>query len=71
MQTTAFWSTQLTTQELNLPSTQDSLKQHVLRPVYQAAFILAQSLIPVQNLQSPDEWGWNKQRNNSLSCWMM
>ena len=31
-----------------LPPTQDSLKQHVCRIIYQAVFVWAQSLIPMQ-----------------------
>ena len=38
----------------NLPRTQDSLKQHVLIAVYQAAFVWSQSLMPMQNRPSPD-----------------
>ena len=54
----------------NLPHTQDSLKQRVLRAVYQAAFVWSRSLIPMHNHPSPVELGWNKQRTNFVSCWM-
>ena len=54
----------------NLLPTQDSLKQRVLRAVYQAAFVWALLLIPIQNLPILDEWGWNKQGNNFMPCWM-
>ena len=54
----------------NLPHTQDSLKQHVLRAVCQAAFVWARSLKPTQNPPSPNELGWNKQGNNFMPCWM-
>ena len=53
-----------------LPRTQDSLKQHVLRAVYQAAFAWAPLLISMQNRPSPDEWGSKKQGNNFVPCWM-
>ena len=38
--------------------------------MYQAAFVWTQSLIPMQNLPSPDEWGWNKQGNSFVACCM-
>ena len=39
----------------NLLPIQGSLKQHVLRAVYQAVFVRAQLLIPMQNFPIPDE----------------
>ena len=69
MQTTVFCLIRLTTWE-NLPHAQDSLKQHVLRATHQAAFVWAQSLMPMYNLSSPDKWGWNKQGNSFLACCM-
>ena len=63
MQMTAFPSIQPTTQELT--SHQYSLKQHVPRAMYQAAFGWAQSIIPMQNPPSQDKWGWKKE---IISC---
>ena len=65
--------TQYGQQLKNLTPTQVSLKQHILRAVYQAAFVWAQSMIPMQNLASPDEQGlgWNKEGSNFVLCWMM
>ena len=49
MQIATFRSIRPATQK-NLPPTQDSLEQHVLRAVYQATFVWIQSLIPMENL---------------------
>ena len=35
-----------------------------------SSVVWARLLIPMQNLPSPDEWGWNKQRNNFVPCQM-
>ncbi|XP_048003917.1 uncharacterized protein LOC125240114 [Leguminivora glycinivorella] len=44
----------------NLPPTQDSLKQHILRAVYQGGHVWGQLLVPQQNLPCPSDWGWTK-----------
>ena len=41
----------------NLPPTSDSLLQHIKRTCYQA-YVWKKSLEPIQNLQPPDQHGW-------------
>ena len=44
----------------SIPPTEDSLKQHCLRAVYQAGYVWGQALKPYVDLSSPSEWGWIK-----------
>jgi hypothetical protein len=48
----------------NIPPTQDALKHHTLRSVYQAGYVWGQCLEPNPSLPSPDEWGWKKSETN-------
>ena len=51
----------------NIPPTQEALKQHVKRAVYQAGYIWGQSLIGVPEMPSPSSWGW--ERADEQSPW--
>ena len=42
----------------NIPPTQAALEQHILRAAYQAGQVWGRALTPVQELPSPEKWGW-------------
>ena len=50
-----------------LPPTQDALIQHTKTAAYQAGHCWAQMMIPVTELPSPHEWGWNKNPSGGWS----
>ena len=53
----------------NLPPTQDALLQHARRAVFQEN-IWTTSLQNIQNVPTPEDWGWRKQENNWKPIWM-
>lgn len=48
----------------NIPPTEASFQQHLLRTVYQGVHVWGQTMVPIQNLPSPADWGWEKGLNN-------
>ena len=47
-------------QLMDSPPTQAALILHIKRATYQAGHCWAQMTTAVQNLPSPNDWGWNK-----------
>lgn len=54
----------------DIPPTQDALRQHLLRAVYQGGFVWAQALVPMQTLPEPSDWGWLLVENQWEPRWM-
>ena len=50
-----------------IPPTEAALVEHIKRAAYQGGHCWGQSLIPIQNLPSPADWGWIK---DSDGQWM-
>ena len=49
------------TQNIELvPPSQCALRQHLLRALFQGAIVWGQTLTPMPNIPSPEEWGWKK-----------
>ena len=46
-----------------IPPTQGALVQHIVRAVFQAAYIWGQALHVQQEVPSPTEWGWKESEN--------
>ena len=44
----------------NIPPTQNALKQHLKRAIYQAGYIWAKALEPKLIPPSPKDWGWQE-----------
>jgi hypothetical protein len=53
----------------NIPPTENALKQHIKRAVYQAGYVWYQSLQKVQSLPCPSEWGWKSVDGNWTPLW--
>ena len=53
----------------NLPPTQDALLQHARRAVFQTN-IWTTSLQNIQDIPTPEDWGWRKQENSWKPIWM-
>ena len=53
----------------NIPPTENALKQHIKRAVYQAGYVWYQSLQKVQSLPCPSEWGWKSEDGNWTPLW--
>ena len=53
----------------NLPPTQDALLQHARRAVFQTN-IWTSSLQNIQDIPTPEDWGWRKQENSWKPIWM-
>ena len=53
----------------NVPPTEDALKQHIKRAVYQAGYVWKQSLQKFQHLPSPSEWGWTFKDEHWTPVW--
>uniref|UniRef100_A0A7M5XM76 AWS domain-containing protein n=2 Tax=Clytia hemisphaerica TaxID=252671 RepID=A0A7M5XM76_9CNID len=52
-----------------IPPTQDALFEQVKRMVYQGGYCWGQSIVPVQDLPKPENWGWNDNGNKYDVKW--
>ena len=52
-----------------IPPSRDALYEHLKRAVYQGCFCWGQSLISIQALPSPTEWGWKLEREKYCVNW--
>ena len=52
-----------------LPPTRDALLQHVFRSAYQAGYVWSQSMLPMQQLPVPEQWGWKKDDEKFIPFW--
>lgn len=48
----------------HIPPTKAALLEHAKRSTYQAGYVWGRSLEPMQNLPSPNDWGWTRDANN-------
>ena len=49
----------------HIPPTQTALLEHTKRTIYQGSHVWGETLVPLQNLPSPGEWGWQQDDNNN------
>ncbi len=52
----------------NLPPTQEALKQHTRRAIYQA-YCWNRALLAQQELPNPADWGWKKENSTGWEPW--
>ena len=52
-----------------IPTTQGALTQHVRRAVYQAGYVWSQSLVKIQSLPPPSDWGWSLTAGEWIPFW--
>ena len=52
-----------------IPPTSAALYKHVLRAAYIAGYYWGQSLLRLQNLPSPEEWGWKLVNDRYIPAW--
>ncbi len=53
----------------NIPPTEAALREHVKRAAYQAGQVWGQSLIQMQELPSPEQYGWTKVDDKWCPFW--
>ena len=53
----------------NIPPTSAALTNHVHRAAYIAGHVWGQCLVPMQNLPSPEDWGWRFVMNKLVPNW--
>ena len=53
----------------NIPPTGAALWKHVLRAAYYAGYVWSQSLVPIQVLPSPEDWGWKLEDSSYIPEW--
>ena len=54
----------------SLPPTEDSLRQHVKRAIFQAGFVWHQALQKNMLLPDPTCWGWQRGKDGYEPSWM-
>ena len=53
----------------NITSTSAALWKHTLRSCYITGHVWVQSMIKVQTLPTPEDWGWKFENNNLITHW--
>ena len=53
----------------SIPPTSMALYKHVLRAAYITGYYWGQALVAIQNLPSPEEWGWKLQNGVFIPDW--